>query len=223
VDSRDSPLNSEVFNELQQADWRTIGKDLVAFARWWADHYQWRSGGTQLLPQGKTLEDVVQDVIVKTIEGRRHWDPRKGPLLPWLKDQIRSEIDALAKSAPHTRELAFPEDQEGYLPAEDIEYPAFENGVFPGAASPDPTLITIEEEERAYDKQMADALFDAVDHQPELEQVLVAILDGCDPEPRYLAETLGTSVQDINNRLRRLRRRATRISREEQNDGSKTP
>jgi predicted transcriptional regulator len=35
-----------------------------------------------------------------------------------------------------------------------------------------------------------------------------AILNGCEPKPRYLAAELGVSFEDINNRLKRLRRRA---------------
>jgi len=222
VKTRERRLSSEVFNQLQQADWGSIGKELLAFAQWWAERYQWRSGGTHLLAKGETLHDVVQDVILKAIAGQRNWDPGKGPLLPWLKDQVKSEIDALAKSAPHTREVAFPQDQKGELLTDDIEYPVFEDGVFSGATSPDPELASIAEEEDLYAKQKAQALFEAVDGESDLEEVVDAIVAGCQPKPRYLAETLGASVQDINNRLRRLRRRATRISREEQNDRPKT-
>ena len=43
---------------------------------------------------------------------------------------------------------------------------------------------------------------------PELEKVVDAVASGCEPKPRHLAMELGVPVEDIYNRMKRLRRRA---------------
>jgi DNA-directed RNA polymerase specialized sigma24 family protein len=150
------------------------------------------------LAAGQSLEDVVQHVIEKTISGERHWDPARGPLLPWLKDQVKGVIDALAKAAVRRHETQAPEE-------DNLE--EFVEG--PGASrSLSPEAILLEKEAAAQMAERADALFQAVNDELELEAVMSAILNGCEPKPRYLAAELGVSVEDINNRLKRLRRRA---------------
>jgi hypothetical protein len=137
-------------------------------------------------------------------------------LEPWLKDQVKSEIDALAKSASHRREAPFVvgrEDEEGA--EEDLrdraEYRAIACGALGDAESVNPEVAVLDEVEI---RQKVDALFEAVGGEPKLEEVLQAILDGCEPKPRYLAEALGVSVKDINNRMRRLLRRATTLDKD---------
>lgn len=165
---------------------------------------------------------MVHRVIVKTFEGRRRWDPAKGPLVPWLKDQIKSEIDALAKSAPHRYEM--PLDEEGGEQLKDKrEHHAIEVDILEDMRSLDPETILLEKEKTKHERERVDALFEAVSGEAELEEVLEAVWNGCEPKPRYVAEALGTSVNDINNRLRRLRRRAIAISREAEYEQAKTP
>ena len=118
--------------------------------------------------------------------------------MPWLKDQVKSVIDAIANAAVRRHETQAPE-------GDSVE--AFVEG--PGASrslSPEDTLL--EKEAAAQVAERADALFQAVNDEPELEAVMSAILNGCEPKPRYLAAELGVSVEDINNRLKRLRHRA---------------
>lgn len=165
---------------------------------------------------------MVQLVILKTIEGRRRWDPAKGPLVPWLKDQIKSEIDALATSASHRYDM--PLDEEGGEQFKDKkEHHAIEVDILEGMRSLDPETIFLEKEKTRHERERVDALFEAVSGEAELEEVLEAVLYGCEPKPRYIAEELGTSVEDIYNRLRRLRRRAMAITREAEYEQAKTP
>lgn len=132
----------------------------------------------------------MQRVIEKTLSGERHWDPAKGPLVPWLKDQVKSVIDALATSAPSRREaLAGERDEEEQEEKELAVQPTHQ-------------------EQRLLTTERVNTLFQAVSDDRELEEVLEAIMNGCEPTPRQLAAELNVSVQDINNRLKRLRRRA---------------
>lgn len=201
--------------ELWQTDWGQIGKQLLAFAVYWARLYRWHSGGVHLLARGMELQDVVQDVIDKTLRGQRKWNPDRGPLVPWLKDQIKSEIDALAKSAAHRREETLEPDwhlaEEGNGAEEQT---ARQASASYAEGSMDPEAILVEAEGTISADKTVAALFQALRGDQELEDVVQAVLDGCEPKPRYLAERLGLSVEEINNRVRRLRRRAFGIAKD---------
>jgi DNA-directed RNA polymerase specialized sigma24 family protein len=179
-------------------DWGAVGKELLAFAEWRARNYQWHSSRNLVFAAGQSLEDVVQRVIEKTISGERRWDPAKGPLVPWLKDQVKSVIDALAKAAVRRHETQAP---EGDSLEEFVEGPVASRLL-------NPEDILLKKEAAAQMAERADALFQAVSGEPELEAVMNAILNGCEPKPRYLAAELGVPVGEINYRLKRLRHRA---------------
>lgn len=189
-------MNQETRKLLQKADWGAIRRELLTHATWRARSYQWNRGGNLELAEGYTVEDVVQEVIVKALSGIRRWDPDKGQLLHWLQAQSRSVIDALAKSAPHRREVDLPE-LEGLAASQ----------------FPDLLEIVLEEETAAQNRQKAEALLQAVDGEPELREVLQIILGGCEPWPRYIASELDISVREVDNRLKRLRRRASRLAK----------
>jgi DNA-directed RNA polymerase specialized sigma24 family protein len=203
-------LDPKTFKLLQEADWGAIGKELLAFAEWRAGNYRWRHGGNLELAEGKTPEDVVQEVIVKTLSGDRRWDPDKGPLVPWLKDQVRSILDALAKSAAHRYEITIPDGEEEEGSSDRIEYRASKIDILATVGSSGPEELVLEMEAREHKEQEVGALFQAVSGESELEEVLEAIMDGCEPKPQALAAKLGVPVKEINNRVKRLRRRASK-------------
>jgi RNA polymerase sigma factor (sigma-70 family) len=191
-------LDQETNKLRQEQDWETIRRQLLAHATWRAKGYRWRGGRDLELTGGYTVEDVIQEVIAKALSGIRRWDPDRGELLPWLQAQSRSILDALARSAPHRREVSV-------LDLEDLA----------SAQAPDPLEALLEQEAWAQEMQRVDRLFQAVAGEPELEQVLWLIIDGCEPRPRYLALELGVPVAEINNRLKRIRRRALRLDKED--------
>jgi DNA-directed RNA polymerase specialized sigma24 family protein len=218
----DWSLIPSVQRELWQANWGQIGKELLAFAVVRARIYRWRTGGIHLLARGMELQDVVQDVIDKTLRGQRQWKPDKGPLVPWLMDQVKSEIDALAKSAAHRREESLEpdwQDAEGWDRAE--EQAVLQKSASYDAPSVEPERILIESEDILSAEKKVGALFEAISSEQELEVVVQAVLDGCEPKPRYLAEHLGVPVEDINNRVKRLRRRAFAIPKDLENGQAK--
>jgi DNA-directed RNA polymerase specialized sigma24 family protein len=181
---------------LREADWSVIRRDLLVRATWRARCYRWNRGGNLDLAEGYTVEDVVQEVIMKALSGIRRWDPEKGQLLPWLQAQSRSVMDALAKSASHRREMRIPETES-----------------LASTQSLDPLEIVLEEEAEAQTRQRVDALFQAVGGAPELKEVMQVIMDGCQPWPRYIALELDISVREVDNRLKRLRRYALKLAK----------
>lgn len=213
-------MDQGTFELLWEADWGTIRRELLAYATWRARNYRWHRGDSVQLAEGKTVEDVVQEVIVKALNGIRRWDPDKGQLLPWLQAQSRSVIDALAKSAPHRRETS--EENEERLVYETGYYGLRVSRLATGQSS-DPLEIVLKKEAKAQIEQKVDALFQAVDGEPELKEVLEAIMNDCEPKARCLAQELGVPVEDVYNRLRRLRRRASKLMKEEDSSQQRRP
>ena len=206
-------MTPEIYQLLKNTDWDVVGKQLLAFTIWRVQNYRWGTYSRWELPQGKTPEDIVQQVIEKTLSGKRHWDPQEGPLLPWLKDQVKSIVDALFQSAAHRHEVQIPEDEDTHESLDSIppQQQTTENFATPIL---DPEINLMEKEEAEWTAKNVNALFAALSGEPELQQVLTAMLDGCEPKPRFLAKELGVSVSEINNRLKRLRRHAMKLEME---------
>lgn len=211
-------MDNEIWKELHSADWNRISKELLLFTLRELEQYHWKSGSRHLLPAGKMPIDIVQEVIIRTIEGKRQWDPTKGPLVPWLRSQARSLVNALVNSATHRYEELPPEgetqDGEELDPEEIIAGKMAEPELL---RSLEPTTLLVETETAQVIQRKINALFEAT-YEPELLAVLDAIWDGCEPRPRFLAVALGTDITDINNRLKRLRRRAVAILKEERHE-----
>jgi DNA-directed RNA polymerase specialized sigma24 family protein len=199
----EDPLDNRVREIINNADWGVIGKALVAFAEYRVQNYSWRSGSNQVLPLGKTPEDIAQEVILKTISGERTFDPEKGELLPWSKDQVKSIVDALARSAAHRKEVRL----------EDINR---DNDVHPPTSSqrelvslePSPEQHLINSERAGIIKSRLEKLVSLAAEDPALEKLMEALMDGCPLKPRFLAEHLGISILETYNLVRRLRRLA---------------
>jgi len=190
---------------------------MLSFALWWASKYRWSSGSPEILPQGYELADVVQRIILQTINGERNWDPVKGELLPWLKDQIKSVIDALAKSASHRKESSLFSDDDGLTYREEIIAGQIEASDNQDQMSPEEVLICLEQEHERSElaSNKSSALFYAVEGDRDLEEILEVVMDGVEFKARFLAEKLEVPVEDIYNRLKRLRRKAMSIKEKE--------
>ena len=107
-------------------------------------------------------------------------------------------MDALAKSASHRREVNL---------VESINLTA--------SQSQDPLERLLETEVATQSRQKIARLVEAVEGSPELHEVLQVILAGCEPRPRHIASQLGISVREVDNRLKCLRRRATKLNEKE--------
>lgn len=131
--------------------------------------------------------------------------------MPWLKSQIRSLISNACdyhKRRPESRYPAStdPEFVEDKLSIQTIEDDSLGNSI---TTSTEATVIAHEEEKQA--EEFIDVLYQNIQGEPELEEILDALLDGCEPKPRFLADELGISTQEVRNRINRLRRKALKL------------
>ena len=160
----------EATRQLRGESGRHVLTALLAHALNLARNYTWRGlrgiGSEEgELAKGKSCLDVVQDVIVDTLRGTRGWDPQKGELLPWLKDQVRSEMSHLVESREHKYERHSLDGKSS--PASDqIEYRPISHGAIP--VEPEAALLAAEEEKAIH--QRIDTLLEVVSDEPELRR-----------------------------------------------------
>ena len=207
IGTRVITLDDETFTALRNANWGEIGKALLAVAINYSQKYP--SIGYQ------TCDDIVQDVVFKTLSGDRNWDPRRGELLPWLKWCVKSELDNSAKKLATAKELPLFDPDDDSVDIAANQHPqtvtASTNPGSTGRSGPEHAILNQEREEKA--KQTIASVYDAVSHDEELEELVLAmdcLLDDHEsaqkPSRRELAEYLDVSEDDINNRMKRLRR-----------------
>jgi DNA-directed RNA polymerase specialized sigma24 family protein len=195
VSSGDGPkMKTDVQRALREADWEDLGIRLVAYATWKAGNLRWRTGHSWELAGGRTPEDIVSDAIVKVVEGTRRWDPERGPLLAFLQGVVDSLMSHLVESADNRMQQRWAD-----------------GGADAAAAHAARWEVQDPDAER-HIHELRRRLVEAGDRS--LLEVVDAIVAGCEPTPRAMAGRLGTSVVDLNNRLKRLRRLAQAVRRE---------
>jgi len=192
---------------LNEQDWEALGKRLVLYAAKRVGVTASLFDGTDVLLAGISIRDVVQDVITKTLSHERQWDPDRGELWPWLKAQIRSELSHLYKSASARHERVIYD--ESILEEEPESQDSEQREAIERAGVPSAEDEALRRERAALASKMVGAVLTLVEDDPELLEMIEVMMDDCPYKPQSLAERLGVSVKNINNRQKRLRRHLT--------------
>lgn len=198
--------------KLQQVDWKTIGIQLAGYARWKARRLRWRTRGVDDLAKGKTPEDIAAEAIEKALDGTRALNFTNNELLDCLKSIVDSDINHLAHSADNIRQVTGLQNQNGEELRDKMEFDAVRqnyNDLISQQPS-DPGEQIVESDEQEAERRI-DSLFKSLSDDMGLTEVLEAILEG-ETKPKDIADRLNTSVSDINNRLKRIRRHARKVS-----------
>jgi DNA-directed RNA polymerase specialized sigma24 family protein len=169
---------------LLETNWQDVAIRLTGYALWKLRNLHWRGGPAASLLPAKAAEDFAGEAILRVIDGRRSWNPERGPLLPYLRGVVDSLLSHMSQSREHNN-ATLKADMDTFAAGS------------PGASLDDERVVDLR---RALARAGEQALLEIVD----------AVLDDTDATPRGLAEHLCTSVPDINNRLKRLRRFAHR-------------
>ena len=178
-------MDPTVEQALREVDWADLGVRLTAYAVWKARNLAWRHGRGELSLGARTPDDLAADAILKVLSGERGWDPRRGPLLPYLQGVVDSLLSHAAATPDVSRTLR---GEAGAESSTDSD-----------GADATGRIETLRAHLR-HDGQLA------------LLAVVDAIAAHCEPRPQALATHLGTTVADVNNRLKRLRRIALRLT-----------
>jgi hypothetical protein len=176
-------MEKDVEETLRGVDWADIGVRLTGYALWKTRNLAWRLGRGELTLGARTPDDLAAEAILKVLSGERGWDPRRGALLPYLQGVVDSLLSHAA-AAPDVSRTVYAEPPAALT------------------AEADPAEERIERLRAALQREQQTALLAVMD----------AIAANCEPRPQALAAHLGTSVADVNNRLKRLRRLALRVA-----------
>ena len=200
-------VKAEVFCKLQEADWKTIGTQLTAYATWKAKKFTWRTGGKKDLATGLQAVDIAQTAIGKVINGERGWDPQRGDLLPYLKGVVDSLMSHMATGADNKLQTRIAEDEAEKQLLDRAQFQAAQHDDFELLSSHQKTLVTNSD---GKSERVAE-LFAAVDGEADLIAVLDVVMDSGETKPATIAAELGIEVTEVYNRLKRLRRAAWEI------------
>jgi len=182
-------------------------EELIAFADWRVQFYQ----ATNTLPESCSALDFVNDALVKAIEGKRKYDPARGEFVPWLKSQIRSLISNARERYRRHPESRYPDSEDSEFIEGKLTVRAAEGEIFGDSVGINPEDVVIAQEEEKKAEEFVDVLCQNIQREPELEQIIDALLNGCEHKTRFIADELGISPQEARNRVNRLRRRALRL------------
>lgn len=168
---------------------------LTAFARRTFADFGLRGPDTAVAGVGLSLEDFAWRVLEEYVEGKLAHQASRGDLFSLLATALRNDIIDSLRKAAHVHE-----ESRSSLPREAdsiADPPSLDE--LPTAAIDVAALL----DEERYRKR----LWASLAGEPELAEVVKAILDLNLTRPREIAAALGVSVPEVQNRKKRLRRR----------------
>ncbi len=183
----------------QLPDFRGLSKRLMAYGL--VVFAEFSLGGVDAVVSGSGLsvEDFVAKVLQEYATGRIKYQKSRGSLMTVLGTAMRNDIiDALRKKSHEFEEMRATISVNEDAEEKNHEQPALDE--FPQSLVPDPFSIVGEEEYRAQVRAV-------VDNEPPLKDLVEAVLDLELYKPEAIADALGTSAVDVQNRKKKLRRR----------------
>lgn len=208
----DNAVSPDTYEILASADWETLGKSMLARSIW-RGGTRYRITRETVFARGYSIDDVVSYIIQSVFEGRRRWNPREKDLEEWLLSQVDSVMDWWLKLREN-KNLVLEEfentEQKEDFEAKIIQSTEQETVLLYGPPNPETLLVKDIDDEES--KELYNALFDDASDEPELQEVILAMMDiDDDPKPSEIAAKLGVSAEDIYNRKKRLKRRLDKV------------
>ena len=215
---------ANVLELLEDANWDTMIPNLLDFAEKCVASYSWNTA--EGLPEGKTTEDIVYEMISKTIasakdpdrkkgkKGQRFWDPETVPDLGYfLKQAIKSEIWKLLNSLEHKSV-----NYNDLVPSGELESiidkQVEDSSVIPPKPGPEEVAIELETNNELFDRCW-EKLEAEINDVPMAEDVLTAYRVFAEDHEfvsnKMISEELGITIEDVRNVLKKIRRRARKI------------
>lgn len=176
-------INPEVRQELDEADWDDILLRLLSYARIRSYKIRW-IGNVAADPEELVGEAIALAYGVGKNDGYREWNKEKFPnLLDFLQTIINSLISHL-----NEHHKKFPSDElDDQLSSE----------------NPDPEKLVLQKD---YQEKLYNRIYQEVEGDDEMETVILYYEEEI-TTPRDIAARTGLNVIQVNNILKRLRRK----------------
>jgi DNA-directed RNA polymerase specialized sigma24 family protein len=196
-------MEKSTVHSLPNVDFDHLAVRLAGFALRVFAEFGLRGSNATIPGIGLSVEDFVWKVLADYARWSLVYDPDKGALFSLLARALRNDIiDTLRKAAYRREEsrsaLPSPEKSERDHAALD-EFPS-------RATSMDKAL---------YEASFRERVFAMLAGEPDLREVAVAILDLGLTKAQEIAEAVGISVAEYQNRKKRMRRRLNEFQAEE--------
>jgi len=176
-------INPEVRQELDEADWDDIFPRLLRYAQSRSYKIRW-IGSAAADPEELVGEAIALAYGVGKNDGYREWNKEKFPnLLDFLQTIINSLISHL-------------NEHHNKFPSDEIDDEL-------SSDNPDPEKLVLQKDlqEKLYNR-----IYQEVEGDDEMETVILCYEEGI-TTPRDIAAQTGFDVAQVNNTLKRLRRK----------------
>jgi len=158
------PLPIRVTELLNAFPWQEKLPQLVLHANWKINRLRWRNSRNGTPPEGIQAADIVQEVLAKTFDNTRKWDPsRHSDLFLWLKDQIDSEISNLVGSKQNRMQIS--------------ESTLIDPSILEGIDASSPESILLRNEEESESDSFFLELLDFLENEPDLQKIVEAFIE----------------------------------------------
>lgn len=197
-------ISTETHELLDSADWKTLGKKMLARAIW-RGSTRYKITSKTIFARGYSVEDIVSHIIVSVYEGTRKWEHEKIGLEEWLMNQVDSVIDWILKLVEN-KEITFDEtdsiDQDENPEIGSIKSIEIETALNFGPPNPELELLKTIDENNA--KELINSLYDSLSNDPPLQEILITIIDLEDTKPSVIADKMNVPVNEIYNLKKRF-------------------
>lgn len=211
MDEDNDIVSPEIYEILESADWETLGKKMLAHAIW-RGSTRYRITPTTIFARGYSIDDVISHIIQSAFEGKRKWSPEEKSLEDWLLSHVDSVMDWWL-NLRENKDLVYDalENTEQNEDHQTNLIQSIELETVLKYGPPDPETLMVKNIEEMEAKELYNALFDDTLDEPELQNMILAMMDIDDPKPSEIAEVLDTTAEDIYNRKKRLKRHLDKI------------
>jgi len=178
----------------QIVDLSEMALRLTAFARRTFADFGHGGPNTAVAGVGLSMEDFVWGVLEEYVEGKLQHVASRGDLYSLMATALRNDIIDSLRKAAHTHEETRPTTRERNSSS---DLASLDELATPVAD------VSVLLDEESYRKRV----WSSLDGEPELVSIMKVVLDLDLHKPRDIANALGISVAEVQNRKKRLRRR----------------
>jgi hypothetical protein len=175
-----------------------------------SNRLRWRTGDSVELPGGETVDSIVSLALEKTLSGERQWNPETHPKLQeYLMDVIDSLLNHLATGRDNSlfAQAPSPDGTVNETNKSTVEQEV--EWLTRSEVSPE-TLLLQQEEEELKDRAL-ELLREECEGDLLLLRIIEVMLQG-NEKAAQIAAAAGLDVTEVYNAMKRLGRKAARVS-----------